>query len=263
LVTITISQSAGDYSLNVQDFSLSMDGSYKSLKLTELQYGDGPKNYVELHGKFTYFNGSDAFHVVKSITSLKIVEHGKTALSVSGLDMDKYDVKNDDALQAYFDSQSYTINGNNDNNSVTSGNLADKLYGNGGKDVLSSFGGVDQLFGGDGNDTLNGGTQNDRLNGGTGIDRLIGGKNNDQLTGGTGDDIFVFTKGSGADTITDFDAVGKTHDVIDLSHYTGIDRFADLDISRSKADVVIDLGSDEIVLQHVSIKDLDKGDFSF
>ena len=44
----------------------------------------------------------------------------------------------------------------------------------------------------------------DTLKGTAGADTIIGGLGNDLLTGGNGADTFVFSKGDGADTITDF-----------------------------------------------------------
>ncbi|WP_306297041.1 Calx-beta domain-containing protein [Nostoc sp. C052] len=56
---------------------------------------------------------------------------------------------------------------------------------------------------------LNGTSGNDLLRGGTGNDTLIGGAGNDTLIGGAGNDTFVFHRGDGNDTITDFGGVGK------------------------------------------------------
>lgn len=78
--------------------------------------------------------------------------------------------------------------------------LANSITGNVGANNLFGRGGADTLSGGDGADTLNGGMGADRLTGGTGADR------------------FVFVRGDGKDTITDFGAGGE-HDVIDISNY--------------------------------------------
>jgi Ca2+-binding RTX toxin-like protein len=118
----------------------------------------------------------------------------------------------------------------------------DLLLGGGGADTLLGKVGADTLRGGLGNDLLNGGGGADRLEGGgghdtliggTGLDRLDGGKGNDVLTGGKHADTFVFKKGYGRDTITDFSA--KQGDRVELSSalWTGslsveevIDQFA-------------------------------------
>jgi len=79
---------------------------------------------------------------------------------------------------------------------------------------LAAYGGLtpigvdgdDLLEGGIGNDALFGEEGEDSLDGGAGRDTLTGGAGDDTLTGGAGDDVFVYTAGSGADTITDFGA---------------------------------------------------------
>jgi beta-glucanase (GH16 family) len=64
--------------------------------------------------------------------------------------------------------------------------------------------------------TLSGGAGADTLIGGAGADTLTGGLGDDRLTGGSGADVFVFAKGDGHDTITDF---GVGADVLNLSTY--------------------------------------------
>ncbi|MEA1833139.1 hypothetical protein U8607_13715 [Methylobacterium durans] len=80
-------------------------------------------------------------------------------------------------------------------------------------DDLRGFAGDDVIYAGPGDDTVRGGRGDDKLylqkgddvgRGGRGDDLLDGGKGDDTLTGGRGDDIFVFKKGYGTDTITDF-----------------------------------------------------------
>lgn len=80
----------------------------------------------------------------------------------------------------------------------------DTLYGGAGADTLEGGAGDDILFGGGGHDLLRGGTGDDVLDGGGGRDTLSGGSGNDTLTGGSGADRFIFSRGSGADLITDF-----------------------------------------------------------
>ena len=79
----------------------------------------------------------------------------------------------------------------------------------------------DFLDGGPGSDALNGFDGDDHLFGYAGNDRLDGGAGNDSLDGGGGSDTYVFGKGSGQDTIHNFDynyvpGVPKT-DVIEFS----------------------------------------------
>ncbi|MGC5198440.1 Hint domain-containing protein, partial [Aphanothece microscopica] len=61
---------------------------------------------------------------------------------------------------------------------------------------------------------------NDALFGGSGADTLQGGADDDSLSGGAGNDLFDFDRGSGADTVTDFDMTredGRTADQLDVS----------------------------------------------
>jgi Ca2+-binding RTX toxin-like protein len=83
---------------------------------------------------------------------------------------------------------SYTIHGNGGNDTITGGNLIDKLYGDDGNDRIFGGGGADQLFGGAGADMLDGGDGADRFDGGDGIDTLLGGAGNDYMDGGDGAD---------------------------------------------------------------------------
>lgn len=109
-----------------------------------------------------------------------------------------------------------TIFGEDGDDVIYGGPGNDVLYGQAGNDKLYGEDGNNKLFGGDGNDLLVGGSGNDILNGENGDDILMGGPGNDILTGGPGKDTFVFSLGSGADKITDFEP-GIDH--IDLTGY--------------------------------------------
>ncbi|MGH8603751.1 MAG: calcium-binding protein, partial [Gammaproteobacteria bacterium] len=90
----------------------------------------------------------------------------------------------------------------------------DRLFGDGEDNVLSGLGGDDTLYGQDGNDTLMGGADNDTLHGGTGTDTLDGGSGMDTMDGGAGSDAYVFHRGYGRDTVSDWDASGSDIDVV-------------------------------------------------
>jgi Ca2+-binding RTX toxin-like protein len=81
----------------------------------------------------------------------------------------------------------------------------DFLFGDDNNNVFDGGAGDDWVFGNAGNDRLNGGDGWDNLNGGGGDDVLSGGLGVDTLTGGDGFDTFVFTKGAGMATVTDYD----------------------------------------------------------
>lgn len=140
----------------------------------------------------------------------------------------------------------------------------DRLYGNNGNDLLLGGGQRDRLFGGRGHDDLLGGNGKDRLAGGGGRDTLDGGGGNDRLTGNGGADTFIF--GRGRDTVTDFNANNGAEDV-DLSHSSEITDFTDLmsnHVSVVNGGVLIDdLGGNSMLLDGVSLGNLDADDFLF
>lgn len=103
----------------------------------------------------------------------------------------------------------------------------------------------------------------DELFGTPGDDTLAGGPGHDVLTGGAGSDTFIFNRGDGRDTVTDFDARGTGHDVIDLGPDHG-NTFAELEgLARQHGDdVVLNFGhGDSLTLLHVGIHDLHRADF--
>ncbi len=110
-------------------------------------------------------------------------------------------------------------------------------------DVINAHGGNDALKGLSGNDTLRGDAGNDVLDGGAGNDRLDGGTGSDKLTGGSGSDMFVYDRGYGQDTVTDF--VSGT-DKIDLSAF-GLGSMAKLDevatVTNDTSSIAIDFGN--------------------
>ena len=99
---------------------------------------------------------------------------------------------------------SWTIHGNDGNDTLTGGPKSDSIYGDNHNDSLLGGSGDDLLFGGNGNDIIKGENGNDKLFGGNENDRLIGGPGNDTLTGGLGADQFVLDSVSSRDKIEDF-----------------------------------------------------------
>ena len=84
--------------------------------------------------------------------------------------------------------------------------LLNPVYGTPQSDVLKGSDARDYLDGGDSDDRLCGGQGDDLLIGGNGKDQIAGGRGSDELWGDAGDDVFLFRRGSGADTIFDFSA---------------------------------------------------------
>ena len=124
----------------------------------------------------------------------------------------------------------------------------DRIYGRGGNDRLYGGSGNDIIWGEEGNDTLEGGSGNDKLFGGKGNDILDGGAGDDRLYGGEGDDVYIFTRGSGNDRISDrlgsdtvrFVNLGKE----DISVTRGTGNDIKYNIDRSEDTLTIDSVSD-------------------
>ncbi len=159
--------------------------------------------------------------------------------------------------------------GGSGGDSLHGGSGTDTLYGHGGDDTLYGHGGDDILYGGNGDDSLYGGNGDDILTGGSGDDSLYGGHGDDTLYGGRGgDDTFVFTNDTSSsgdvDTILDF----ASGDTIQLSGFTGVDDFGDLEgriIRTHGSETIIDLrdaGGGLIVLER-QYAQLDADDFDF
>lgn len=144
---------------------------------------------------------------------------------------------------------------------VDGGNGRDHLSGGSGNDILKGGEGRDFLHGGEDNDYLSGGAARDKLFGGDGDDVLNGGAGNDRLTGGDGSDTFKFFEGDGRDRIEDFNA---DEDVLALIG-TEITDFGALDdASRERGgNLIIDYGSDRVVLLDTSLDDLSASNFEF
>lgn len=96
-------------------------------------------------------------------------------------------------------------------------------------------------------------------------DTLVGNVFNNVLTGGDGTDTFVFGRFVGHDTITDFDARGDDHDLIQFSRdmFSGFEELRDHMQSRN-GDVIITIDEhNSITLEDVNIRHLDASDFLF
>jgi Ca2+-binding RTX toxin-like protein len=133
------------------------------------------------------------------------------------------------------------------------------LVGTARDEFILGLGGDDELTGLGGADLLDGGAGNDMLDGGAGMDYLHGGTGADMMAGGADADVFVWQRGDGADTISDFELTG---DVVSVEGF-GINlaqgaRAAD----QVGDDVVIDLGGgDVLTLSGTQLTDLGADDF--
>ena len=157
------------------------------------------------------------------------------------------------------------------NDRMYGGEGDDELNGDAGDDHLEGNAGTDILRGGAGNDFLDGGADADIVGGIEGNNTLIGGAGNDWLYDGSGDDRFVFAPGSGKDTIFNFAKEGG-NDKIDVSGYSGISGFSDLEIRETtslgslggRPVTIIKLGDDSMItLYDVKMDQIDADDFTF
>ncbi|UWQ34536.1 calcium-binding protein [Leisingera sp. M527] len=131
----------------------------------------------------------------------------------------------------------------------------DRLLGGGGADELKGGHGKDVLIGNSGNDLLVGGGGSDTLKGESGRDMLLGHKGNDVLTGGSQADTFVFHKGHGNDTITDFTA-GEDHIAIGR----GASRLSQLDFESQGDDVLVSFANVTILVEDITVAQLQDAD---
>ncbi|WP_305798580.1 calcium-binding protein, partial [Synechococcus sp. CCY 9618] len=99
----------------------------------------------------------------------------------------------------------------------------DVLYGGALNDVLTGGSGNDTLYGGDGDDILDGGAGNDILYGGWGRDRLVSGGGTDTLNGGEGDDSYVIVRSGALKQISDYDPKPGNRDVVIFQNLASTD----------------------------------------
>ena len=107
--------------------------------------------------------------------------------------------------------------------------------------------------GGDGDDVLQnvnlGENRNISLYGGNGNDTLVGGAGNDYLSGGDGSDTYVFGKGFGQDSISNYDySAGRT----DTIRFTDGLKQEDFNFTRSSSDLIIAAkkGTDKVTVSN-------------
>ena len=173
-----------------------------------------------------------------------------------------------------------TVFGGDGNDRLRGGDGDDTLFGGSDNDIIRGGAGADDIRGGSGFDTADyrAATQGitldlttpannagaaagdvltsieavrgtgfaDQITGNAFRNVLHGGDGDDTLTGGGGEDVFVFTPGTGADVITDFDA---TMDTL---------RFASgptLSVTDDGVDTMVTYGSDSVTLQGVVLSE--------
>jgi len=107
--------------------------------------------------------------------------------------------------------------GNEGDDSLLGGDETDSLHGGVGNDVL---------FGENGDDFLYGNNGNDQLQGGPGVDTLDGGSDDDALIGGPDNDVYIFSIGSGIDTILEDSGTDDVIEIIGINpNMISLDRY--------------------------------------
>ena len=113
---------------------------------------------------------------------------------------------------------------------------------------------------------LHGNAALNHIDGKSGNDVIWGHAGNDVLTGGAGRDQFVFEVGDGKDVITDFNAKGSSHDVLNFRDFENVSTYREIMADHVKqigTDVLITIDSDSVMLRNVKLAALDKSDFLF
>ncbi|MDD5366144.1 MAG: calcium-binding protein [Gallionellaceae bacterium] len=132
--------------------------------------------------------------------------------------------------------------GNALNNYLRGSIASNTLKGEAGNDLLEGGDGYDTLTDTSGTAYMNGGTGGDTLTGGTANELFIGGGGSDTITTGNGADIIVFNRGDGVDNV-----YGGTGTDNTLTLGGGI-RYADLTLSKSFNDLILNVGNSEQVV---------------
>jgi Ca2+-binding RTX toxin-like protein len=146
-----------------------------------------------------------------------------------------------------------TAGGQGNDTLTLAGGFADWVSGDDGNDSISTGDLADVLLGGAGNDTLTGGTGNDTVRGGAGNDTInytVGSHGVDAMDGGADVDTLVLTSGTGDQTLTvGFDGVAIS--TVEGGTITGIESITanlgsgtgDRLIYSSTAGVVVNLAT--------------------
>ena len=174
----------------------------------------GESDRVIVNNYFSYGSGVERFEFSDGVTWTDA--DIKAQVRTSGTSVG-------DTITGYNDGEN-RIFGLDGNDTLTGGVLNDQIDGGNGSDTLN---------GGAGNDTLLGGADNDTLNGDDGNDVLDGGLGNDNLNGGKGNDTYVFAKGSGYDSVSDYDTTAGNSDILQFTDVASTDVTSVLRISNN------------------------------
>ena len=189
-----------------------------------LTVGKGKITVKNAKGKTVTYISADSVEYTYPAT-LKINNKATSATILSGFVKDSFDFANYGNLLQTVDASAVVHDVE-----IIGNKLANKIVGSGQDDKITGDAGADTISGGKGNDSLNGGAGNDSL---------VGGKGKDTLTGGAGSDIFVWSKGDGNDTITDYEEEDK------IQFASGTPKAA----TKNK-DVIFTVGNEKITVKN-------------
>ena len=173
--------------------------------------------------------GDDTF-IVDSLLDVVVDKLGGTDTVVSSVNyvlgptVENLTLTGSAAINGTVNKLANIIIGNAGNNILTAGLGNATIEGGLGNDTLLGGKGINVLNGGAGDDIINAnirGQGTNTIDGGTGNDSITGGAGVNILSGGEGADTFVFVKGNGLTTITDF-VSGTDHIQINSLAFKGL-----------------------------------------
>jgi Ca2+-binding RTX toxin-like protein len=222
-------------------------------------------NKGEIHGNTAVFDGSD---------DMKIINHGKIVGDILFADgSDLIDTRKgtvNGEIEGGLGNDIYMVSSQKTDISEISGEGTDTVkstvnytLGDNIETLVLLGKGNTNGQGNSSNNHITGNSGNNTLNGGAGLDFLNGGKGNDTLAGGADQDNFVFVKGNGVDTVTDF---VHGSDYVDILKFSGITDYSSLQshISQHGSDTWITLGDgDKLILHAIDSTTLTADDFVF
>ena len=138
---------------------------------------------------------------------------------------------------------------------------------------LTINGTIEFAFGGDGNDTITGSDLanrlfgergNDVMSGGGGMDLMDGGAGNDSLTGGAGYDYFIIHPiANSVDTITDF-TPGTLGEKILLVGFDNVTDYSQMTVTQEGVNTRLNLGNAQsVLLQNLTPSQISEQNFGF
>ncbi len=200
---------------------------------------------------------------VTDITGLAVQQGSDAVMSFdSG---QKIIFKNTDAATLTNDKFDFRIVGDDSANVINGNNLlGNYIDGKGGDDTITTGNANDKIFGGDGNDTIKANDGINVIDGGAGNDVIHTALGYDTVRGGEGDDRFVIDKAENNDfhygKIMDFET-NNPNEKIDLSAFTDVNSFDQIRISKLASSIYF--GNQVVALKDIDVSKLTADNFIF